>query len=177
MGAPEVCETRGGDGHAGLHFSGAGEGETRRRAKRYLRSGNHVLRNAYRQGAVHGTESVRHHERAAAEQPDPAAGSESGNYSRAAGNHLPGTRARSEKALCERAPVHFGSGTSGKGRRGGPRRIAELEAETLAGDAKNSFLHHAGTDPRGCIRPHALLRAPKLVDGAVCLVDYTLTHA
>src|SRR6267142_2744476 len=113
-------------------------------------------RNAYRQGAIHRPKSVCHHERAVDQSPDSAARSESGHYSRAAGNYLSRSRTRSEKALCERARVRTGPGTSGKGGRRRPRRIAELETETLAGHAARSFLHHAGLDPRRRLRADAL---------------------
>ena len=60
-----------GDGHAGLHFARAGEGQARRRAQRSVFVGRDFVRNADRQGAVHGSQSVCHHERPGAEQSHP----------------------------------------------------------------------------------------------------------
>ena len=71
--APDLRQALAGHGHARLHFARAGEGQARRRAQRHLRAGRDALRDADRQGAVPRAESLRHHERPAAEQPHSAA--------------------------------------------------------------------------------------------------------
>ncbi len=53
LAPPDLRQALAGDGHAGLHFARAGEGQARRRAQRYLRAGRDAVRDADRQGAVH----------------------------------------------------------------------------------------------------------------------------
>jgi hypothetical protein len=64
-----------GSGHAGLHLSGAGQGQARRSAQRHLFAGHHLLRDADRRDALQRAESAGGDERA------PAAQSEAGQSS------------------------------------------------------------------------------------------------
>ena len=75
----------------------------------------------------HGPESVRHHERPAAEQSDAAARAEPRDLAGAAGSDLPRPGAGAAEPLLHRQRIRLGSGASGPGRRGRPRGVARLE--------------------------------------------------
>ena len=75
------------------------------RPQRYLCSGGDAVRNADRESPLSGPQSLRHHERPAAEQSHPSARNRSHDFSAIAGDDLPGHRARSQKSLRHRPRI------------------------------------------------------------------------
>ena len=89
-------------------------------------------------GAVHGRQSVRHHERPPAQQSGPAARIESRDLAADAGSNLSRPGAQSAQPLSQRAGLCPRSGTPGPGWSGRPPGVAQLEKAALAVGAQES---------------------------------------